>query len=105
LGVFAVLPGLAFSQSDSTVLELINRVGSAFHGPVLAVFALGFFIHGLSGRAVIDGFAGGLACNLLAAQLSSAAIVVWPRTESALLAGLFLLMLTGLGYMTMSVPR
>jgi len=89
-GVFAVLPGLAFPQSDSTVLELINHVGSAFNGPVLAVFALGFFVHGLSGRAVIDGFAGGRACNLLAAQLTTLSWLLWNPLGFVTTAGLAL---------------
>ena len=63
-GLVAVLSGLVFARSERTVIELINLIGSAFYGPVLAVFALAIYLPGSSGRAVVTGFLGGLACNL-----------------------------------------
>ena len=43
-GVFSIISGLVFARSGSGVLETINQVGSAFYGPVLAVFVLGSFV-------------------------------------------------------------
>lgn len=39
-GLFRLVAGLAFAQSGAGVIELVNQVGSAFYGPILAVFVL-----------------------------------------------------------------
>jgi SSS family solute:Na+ symporter len=120
-GLVAILSGLLFARSERTVIELINLIGSAFYGPVLAVFALAVYLPGSSGRAVLTGFFGGLGCNLAAAALTTvswlwwnplgfAATVVitwfgtaarpatvrsrWPVRETVLLAGFLCVMLT-----------
>ncbi len=72
-GLFAVGSGLVFARGAGGVLELINRIGSAFYGPILAVFVLAVLAPRLRGRAVLAGLAAGLAANaalgLLAPQL------------------------------------
>jgi SSS family solute:Na+ symporter len=39
-GVFAIGAGILFARTGSGVIVLINQIGSAFYGPVLAVFVL-----------------------------------------------------------------
>src|SRR5688572_5923410 len=120
-GGFAVLSGLVFARSGSGVLELINQVGSAFYGPVLAVFTLGILAPRLKGNAALVGLVAGLVANLALARLAPgvswlwwnpagfavacvAALVVgrvaprlelaqWPRLEARVLIGAFLVML------------
>jgi SSS family solute:Na+ symporter len=76
-GLAAIVSGLLFAQSERTVIELINLIGSAFYGPVLAVFALAVYLPGSGGRAVLTGFVGGLACNLAAAALTTVSWLWW----------------------------
>jgi len=120
-GLFAVASGLVFARSGSGVLETINRVGSAFYGPVLAVFTLGIFAPRLTGNMPLAGLAAGLAANLALSRFAPGVswlwwnpagffvacgvalalgriapqlgIVRWPRWEARLLIGAFLIML------------
>lgn len=123
-GLVAVCSGLLFARSERTVIELVNLIGSAFYGPVLAVFALAIYLPGSSGRAVLTGFFGGLGCNLAVSALTTiswlwwnplgftATVVIarlgtaarpvavpnrWPVRETLLLAGFLGLMLTAFG--------
>ena len=119
-GVFAVLSGLVFARSGSGVLELINQVGSAFYGPVLAVFTLGILAPRLEGTSALVGLVAGLIANLALARFApgvswlwwnpagftvacAAALVVgrvaprldlaqWPRPEARVLIGAFIVM-------------
>ena len=120
-GVFSIISGLVFARSGSGVLETINQVGSAFYGPVLAVFVLGVMATGLRGSAVLVGLVAGLVGNLALARLAPSvswlwwnpagffttcivalvvghvaprlAIAPWPRREGALLVGAFVVMM------------
>jgi SSS family solute:Na+ symporter len=120
-GVFAIASGLVASRSGTGVLELVNQVGSAFYGPVLAVFVLGALVPSVSGRGALLGLAAGLATNFALAALAprvswlwwnpagfctavavSVALSrrpwvlrspVWPPRETALLVGAFVAML------------
>ncbi len=47
-----------------TVIESINKIGSVFYGPVLAVFVLAFLTRWVTGRAAVAGLALGVALNL-----------------------------------------
>lgn len=76
-GLFAVVSGLAFARAGTGVIELINQVGSAFYGPVLAVFALGVLAPAVDGRAAIGGLAAGLAGNLLLAASAPGLSWLW----------------------------
>jgi SSS family solute:Na+ symporter len=120
-GLFAVASGLVFARSGSGVLETINQVGSAFYGPVLAVFVLGVLAPRLTGNAALGGLVAGLVANLALARLApgvswlwwnpagffaacAVALAIgriapqptlarWPRRETALLIGAFAVML------------
>jgi SSS family transporter len=120
-GVFSIVSGLVFARSGSGVLETINQVGSAFYGPVLAVFVLGVMATRLRGSAVLMGLVVGLVGNLALARLAPGvswlwwnpagffvtctvalvigqiaprlAIAPWPRREGAMLVGAFVVMM------------
>jgi SSS family transporter len=74
-GVFGVVSGMVCARSGSGILELVNMVGSAFYGPVLAVFVLGVLAPGVSGQSALAGLAAGLAAN--AALAAFAPTVPW----------------------------
>jgi len=120
-GLFAVLSGLVFARSGGGVLEMINQVGSAFYGPVLAVFTLGILAPSLKGSGALIGLVAGLVANLGLARLApgvswlwwnpagfavacATAVTVgriaprltlatWPRRDGAVLVGAFVVML------------
>jgi SSS family solute:Na+ symporter len=76
-GTFAVVAGLAFAQSGAGVLEAINQVGSAFYGPMLAVFVIGVAAPGANQRGAIAGLATGVLCNLLLARFAPEVSWLW----------------------------
>ncbi len=121
-GLFAVVSGLLFARAGTGVLELINQVGSVFYGPVLAVFLMGVLAPGVRGTSALIGLLLGLVANIALARLApgvswlwwnpagfllalGAALTIsrtwlqlpqlkWPRRETRLLLGAFLLMVT-----------
>lgn len=76
-GLFAVISGLAFARGGAGVLELINQIGSAFYGPVLAVFVLGVAAPAVGGGAALAGLGAGLGGNLLLAHLAPGVSWLW----------------------------
>ncbi len=58
--IFAFLLG-----GEETVVERINKVGSAFYGPILAAFVTGVAIRRVSGKCMVTGILAGVGCNLL----------------------------------------
>ncbi len=63
-GVFCV--GFAFLVDDisPTIIESINKIGSAFYGPVLAVFVTGLISNRVNPGKAIGGLVLGVALNL-----------------------------------------
>jgi len=61
--MFCLGSGGVFAGSSRTVIELVNMVGSAFYGPVLAVFACGLLVRRIEGRGMLLGLLGGVAAN------------------------------------------
>ncbi len=121
-GLFAVVSGLFFARAGKGVLELVNQIGSLFYGPVLAVFVLGAIAPKVNGKSALMGLAAGLCANLALAHLAPglswlwwnpAGVLMamgvalvhsrswtmwpnlgWPRQETRLLMGAFVLMLS-----------
>jgi len=58
--VFAFLLG-----GEDTVVERINKVGSAFYGPILAAFLVGVTVRRVRGPAMVTGIIAGVGFNLL----------------------------------------
>ena len=63
-GTFSTLFALTLIRSPETVIELVNRIGSAFYGPILSVFFMGMFSRRVSSPAAIVGLLSGVAFNL-----------------------------------------
>lgn len=87
-GLFAVGSGLAFAESGTGVLELVNLIGSAFYGPILAVFILGVVTRGVTGRGAVAGLLAGLAGNLLLSRLAPQLSWLWWNVTGFVVAGL-----------------
>jgi len=124
-GAFAVVSGLAFAEGKAGILEGINQIGSAFFGPILAVFLLGVLAPGVRARGATTGLAAGGVANVALWRvapgvswlwwnptgLTVAAVVAlvvdrslprlsrpaWPRPATALLVLAFVVILAVLG--------
>lgn len=62
-----LITGFAFIVGDisDTVIEAINKVGSAFYGPILATFIAGILIRRIHARAIIIGLCMGVIINIV----------------------------------------
>ena len=58
--MFAFLLG-----GEETVIERINKVGSAFYGPILAAFVTGVGIRRVQGGAIVTGVLAGVGINVV----------------------------------------
>jgi SSS family transporter len=76
-GAFAIVSGLAFAGGGAGVLEGINQIGSAFYGPILAVFLLGVLVPGVGGRGAVAGLAAGVLANVLLWRLAPGVSWLW----------------------------
>ncbi len=76
-GIFAVVSGMAIARAGGGVIEMINKIGSAFYGPVLAVFILGVCIPSVKERGALAGLGAGLMGNLLLARLAPGVSWLW----------------------------
>jgi SSS family solute:Na+ symporter len=85
-GVFCITSGYAIAESSRTVIELVNMIGSAFYGPILAVFLLGAFTRSIGGSAAILGLAAGLTANLLTALFLPGVSWLWWNPLGCLVA-------------------
>jgi SSS family solute:Na+ symporter len=130
-GIVAVASGMVFAKAGTGVIELVNMIGSAFYGPVLAVFVLGVVLPTAKGGAALTGVAAGILGNFLLAWLApgvswlwwnpfgfgcavAAALVVtrapvwrasfrWARRESYVLAAAFAAMVIALGLLPKAI--
>jgi Na+/proline symporter len=76
-GVLATGAAWAFSRSGETSIELVNRVGSALYGPVLAVFVLAWRSRRADGRSAVAGAAAGVLANLALAAWAPGVSWLW----------------------------
>jgi len=63
-GMLVIGFAVHFSHSSETVVELVNKIGSAFYGPVAAVFLLGVSLRRLRSLPLLIGLAAGVMTNL-----------------------------------------
>ncbi len=63
-GIVTLVLSLYAGDIAPTVIEAINKIGSVFYGPVLAIFLLGIHFTSVSPRAANTGLALGVAVNV-----------------------------------------
>jgi len=76
-GAFAVVSGLAFAEGKAGILEGINQIGSAFFGPILAVFLLGVLAPGVGARGATTGLVAGVAVNVALWRVAPGVSWLW----------------------------
>lgn len=92
------ITGLAFLVGSiaDTVIEAINKVGSAFYGPILASFAVGVLSRSARAQGVIVGVLAGVAVNIVFwLWIPSVHFLWWNFIGFAVTAGLAQLVSTG----------
>ncbi|MEJ2188653.1 MAG: sodium transporter [Acidobacteriota bacterium] len=85
-GLFATASAWAFSRSGETVIELVNRVGSALYGPILAVFLLAWRSRRADARSAIAGALVGVSANLVLAVFAPQVSWLWWNVIGCLVA-------------------
>lgn len=70
-----VIPAIAFTKSDGSVLEILSKVGSFFVGAKLAMFGLGFFSRHATEKGLIVGVIAGF---LTLWYVETNANIAWP---------------------------
>ena len=80
--LFAYLVG----NISSTVIEGINKIGSVFFGPLLAVFALGIVTRSARSAGVIVGLFSGILCNIFLWAFSPDVSWLWWNVTGCILA-------------------
>lgn len=63
-GGVAILFALWLGGGHDTVIELVNKIGSAFYGPVAAVFFLGILVPRSTARGALAGLSAGVGANI-----------------------------------------
>jgi len=86
-GVFCV--GFAFYAGDisPTVIESINKIGSAFYGPVFAVFLTGILVRRAAPAGALAGLVLGVGTNLLLWVFAPGVSWLWWNLFGFVLAG------------------
>jgi SSS family solute:Na+ symporter len=69
-GALVILPAIAYSKSEGSILEILSQVGSFFVGAQLGMYALGFFSRQATERGVLVG------------TISGFAVVWWVATQT-----------------------
>ncbi len=64
-GTASISFALAIANRSETIIELVNKTGSALYGPIAAVFVLGIFSKRVSGNGALAGLAAGIAVNII----------------------------------------
>lgn len=71
------MTGLWFFRAGETVIELINRVGGLFYGPILALFVLAWRWRRASGGSAVAGALAGGGLNLALWRLAPGVSWLW----------------------------
>ncbi|HOT43559.1 MAG TPA: hypothetical protein PLM53_03770 [Spirochaetota bacterium] len=64
-GTASIAFALVIAGRSETIIELVNKIGSALYGPVAAVFILGIFSRKVPGTGALAGLACGIAANIV----------------------------------------
>ncbi|NOX38440.1 MAG: sodium/solute symporter [Calditrichaeota bacterium] len=73
-GTVSTLFALEMIGGSETVLELVNKIGSAFYGPILAVFWMGMLNRTMTQTGAISGLLTGVLTNIYLWQFHSQTI-------------------------------
>jgi SSS family solute:Na+ symporter len=73
--LLVIMPAIAYTRSEGSILEVLSRIGSYFVGAKLAMFLLGFFSKHTTERGLLIGVVAGFAAVWLVATRTG---IAWP---------------------------
>ncbi len=73
--LIVIMPAIAYTRSEGSILEVLSRIGSFFVGAKLAMFVLGFFSKHTSERGLLIGVMIGFAAIWFVATRTD---IAWP---------------------------
>ncbi|MCR4290322.1 MAG: sodium/solute symporter [Candidatus Scalindua sp.] len=76
-GIFSTGGAFFVAKSSSTVIEIVNMIGSAFSGPILATFLAGILFRSITGPGIITGIITGTALNFFLGQYVPSISWLW----------------------------
>ncbi len=92
-GAFTITAAVKMAGGSETVIELVNKIGSAFYGPIAGVFVLGFIAKRAGTASAITGLFSGVSVNILLWALfeNEVSWMWWNLTgfAAAVIAGIF----------------
>jgi hypothetical protein len=71
-GVFSILVAMLATKMSSSLIEVVNALGSVFYGVILGIFLVAFFVKKIGGTAV---FFGGILAQICIISIYIADIV------------------------------
>jgi len=84
-GITCTAFAFLFARSAATVLELVNMVGSAVYGPILAVFVFTLLPRKVSSLMMITALLAGLAANIVLWQFTPNVSWMWWNATGCLI--------------------
>lgn len=91
-GLICTAAAFGFHGGAKTILEKINQVGSAFYGPILAVFVLALLPIRIVGGMVVFALLAGVGCNVLLWQFAPNVSWLWWNVTGCLVTLLLALL-------------
>jgi SSS family solute:Na+ symporter len=76
-GILSTGGAFFVAKSSSTVIEIVNMIGSAFSGPILATFLAGILFRSITGPGIITGIIAGTALNFFLGQYVPSISWLW----------------------------
>ncbi len=64
-GFFTIGFAIVISNSSETVVEIVNKIGSVFYGPIAAVFTLGIFTKIKNNKSIIFSLSASVSLNII----------------------------------------
>ncbi len=64
-GIFTIAAAVFMAEGADTVIELVNKIGSAFYGPIAGVFILGIILKRKGQFPALGGLISGMTVNII----------------------------------------
>ena len=93
-GVFITLFAFFVGDISDTVIEGINKIGSAFYGPILACFVIGILNQKITATAILFGLVIGVTANILCWLLITELHWMWWNVSGFFITSVLALIIT-----------
>ena len=104
-GVACIVFSFQVERIAPTILEAVNKVGSMFNGPLLALFVIALLLRNVPQRFALSGFVLGLVANLGLALGAPQVSWLWWNVAGFVVSMLFAVVAASLNRRTISISR